>query len=51
VNRGDVFGDARGEGGNQALACGDNPGHEIGLGPLFDHHVKEIGECSCGDER
>ena len=32
------------------MACGGNPWDKIGLGPLFDHDVKAIGECSCGDE-
>lgn len=51
MDRGDVFGDPRGEGGEQAFACGGNPGEKIGLGPFSDHGVKAIGECSRGDQR
>jgi hypothetical protein len=34
-----IFGDPRGEGGEQAFACGGNPGEKIGLGPFSDHGV------------
>jgi len=43
MDRGDVFCDPRGEGGDQAFACGGNPGDKIGLGLFSDHGVK-LGE-------
>src|SRR5260221_1494362 len=51
MDRGDVFGDPRNEGADQAVACGGNPGNKISLFPISDHSVKPIGECSRGDQR
>jgi hypothetical protein len=48
VDRGNVFVDARGEGGDQALACGGNPWDQIGLSPFSDHRVEAVGEGSEG---
>src|ERR1700730_17473108 len=45
MDRGDVFGDPRSEGADQAVACGGNPGNKISLFPISDHGVKPIGEC------
>ena len=51
MNRGDIFGDPRSEGAEQAVACGGNPGNKISLFSISDHGVKPIGECSRGDQR
>jgi hypothetical protein len=51
MDRGDVFCDPRGEGVDQAFACGGNPGDKIGLGRFSVHGVKAIGERSRCDQR
>ena len=51
MDRGDVFGDPRSEGADQAVACGGNPGNKISLFPISDHGVKPIGERPRSDQR